>query len=104
MIDESILKKCGEAIRRVDPSAEVILYGSRARGDHRDDSDYDFLIIVDGEVAADKEDIIREQLYPVELDTGCVLTVFMISRSEWNSPLYIAMPFYQNVRREGITL
>ena len=27
---------------------QVLLYGSRARGDHRDDSDYDVLVVLEG--------------------------------------------------------
>jgi len=31
----------------VDDKAEVILYGSRARGDEREDSDWDLLVLTD---------------------------------------------------------
>jgi hypothetical protein len=30
--EKVILKKCCDSIREIEPSAEVILYGSRARG------------------------------------------------------------------------
>lgn len=33
----------------VDPEAEVVLFGSRARGDFHDESDWDDLILVDKE-------------------------------------------------------
>jgi predicted nucleotidyltransferase len=102
--DKVILNKCCETIRKVDPSAEVILYGSRARGDAEPESDYDLLILIDGEVTLEKEDLICRQLYPLELETGRVLIAFVYSRQQWNTPLYRAMPFYKNIEREGVIL
>jgi len=71
-----LLKRCRSAIQSIDPSAEVILYGSRARGDAESDSDYDLLILTDGEVTLKREDIFRRQLFPIEIETGAVFTVF----------------------------
>jgi uncharacterized protein len=34
-------------IRLIDPKADIILYGSRARGDERPDSDWDILVLTD---------------------------------------------------------
>ena len=61
----------------IDTSAEIILYGSRARGDAHSESDYDLLILTDGEATLELEDTFRRILYPIELETGAVLTVVM---------------------------
>jgi len=82
----------------------VILYGSRASGDAKPESDYDLLILTDGEATLKGEDSFRRQLYLIELETGAVLTVILVSRKDWNSALYGAISFYQNVVRDGVTL
>ena len=40
-----ILEKVKEIVHATDPEAEVILFGSRARGDAMEDSDWDILIL-----------------------------------------------------------
>ncbi|MBK7338020.1 MAG: nucleotidyltransferase domain-containing protein [Saprospirales bacterium] len=42
---ERILQRIKESIRQVDPQAELILFGSRARNEERSDSDWDLLIL-----------------------------------------------------------
>ena len=103
-LEKILLIKSREAIKKIDPFADIILYGSRARGDAEAESDYDLLILTDGEVTLEREDIFRRQLFPIELETGAVLTVILINKKDWGSPLYDAMPFYQNVQRDGVML
>jgi predicted nucleotidyltransferase len=102
--EKILLTRCRTAIESIDPSAGVILYGSRARGDAKPESDYDLLILTDGETTLRREDTFRRQLFPIELETGAVLTVILVSRKNWNSALYSAMPFYQNVVKDGVIL
>jgi len=102
--DIELLKRCKKAIRQVVPDAEVILYGSRARGDANEYSDYDILVLVNGPAEMPLEEKIRSNVYPLELDSGAVLTLFVYSRQQWDTSLYRAMPFYKNVDREGVLL
>ena len=99
--DSTLLSECKAAVQEVVPHADVILYGSRARGDEQHDSDYDLLVLADCDLNMDIERAIVNQLFPLELRTGKVLTVLVYERTQWNSPLYRAMPFHTNVTREG---
>ena len=103
-INDALLIRCREAIKEVIPEATVILYGSRARGDGEPDSDYDLLVLLDETVDWQIEDRIRQSLYPLELETGRVLTVVCYSKGDWHSPIYQAMPFVREVEREGVVL
>ena len=102
--ERALLAQCREAVWVIVPSATVILYGSRAHGDTRTDSDYDLLVLINGGVDWRLEDQIRLCLYPLELATGAVLTVHAYSRMTWDSPLYRAMPFTQHIERDGVVL
>lgn len=97
-----LLERVKKAVQQIEPTAEIILYGSRAREDYTESSDWDFLILVDGEVDDSRIDCIRHQLYEIEWETGDVLCSMVRSRSEWESPDYLVIPLYQNIRLEGI--
>ena len=87
----------------IDPKAEIILYGSRARGDDRPDSDWDILILTDYPVDLEKERKFRNNLYDLELETGESFSLFIYSKSDWTTKQRIT-PFYQNVSQEGVAL
>jgi len=103
-VDYRLLAECKAAIEEVAPDASLILYGSRARGDAREDSDYDLLVLVDQEQDMELERAIVNRLVPLEVRTGKVLTVLVYGRSQWDSALYRAMPFHKNVTREGVLI
>ena len=51
-----------------------------------------------------RADAIRHRLYEIEWESGEVLCAVVRSRQEWHSPRYRAMPFWQHVESEGVTL
>ena len=99
-----LLNQITQAIRKGEPNAEIILYGSRSRGDAVSESDWDLLILVDGPLNDERIDRIRHSLYEVEWESGEVISSIVRNRKEWASDLYRAMPFYQRVEQEGIRL
>ncbi|MCF6297851.1 MAG: nucleotidyltransferase domain-containing protein [Flavobacteriaceae bacterium] len=100
---QHISKLIRNTISLIDPKAEIILYGSRARGEERTDSDWDILILTDYSVSLQTESKFRDKLYDLELETGEPFSVFAYSKHEWTSQQRIT-PFYQNVVKEGIQI
>lgn len=90
-------------INAIDPKAEVILYGSRARGDERPDSDWDILVLTDYSVDLIIERKFRDKLYDLELETGEPLSIFVYSKNDWQTKQRIT-PFYENVTQEGVRI
>ena len=100
---EYISKLIRNSISSIDPKAEVILYGSRARGDERNDSDWDILILTDYSINLQNERKFRDKLYDLELETGEPFSVFAYSKNDWQTKQRIT-PFFQNVTQEGILI
>jgi len=101
---EELLGRVKRVVLEVEPDAEIILYGSRARQDSDAQSDWDFLILLDGSVGDERVNRIRHRLYEVEWDCDEVLCSIICGRKEWNSPLYKSMPFHRNVELDGVIL
>lgn len=81
---------------------QIILYGSVARGTHTDESDVDIAVIVRNytEVMHDK---MIDLTVDLELEYNKVFSVLLIEYDnfkEWENVL----PFYQNVKKDGIML
>lgn len=80
------------------------LFGSRARGDFRPDSDWDILILVDDDqVTNEIEDKFRDDLYDIELESGQIISTIIYPKDYWKSML-VYSPLFKNVTREGILL
>ncbi len=101
---DTLLDKISKIIYREDPNAEAFLFGSRARGNNRPDSDWDILILIDSmKVTNEIEDKFRDDLYNLEIESGQIISTFIYSKDYWNKKLVFS-PLYKNVKKEGIRL
>ncbi len=104
MKTDRVINKIKNAVHSVDPVAEVYLFGSRARKDHHKGSDWDILILVDkNKITNEIEDLFRDPLYDIELDTGQLISIFIYSKSFWDQELKFS-PLYDNIEKEAIQL
>lgn len=89
------------AVQSIEPSATVILFGSRARGDFHAESDWDFLVLVD-EVNWEKKKLLLHTVYEVELEVGEAVSLLIEEKEEWERHEILLL--YQNVQKEGILI
>ena len=83
--------------------ADVYAFGSRARGDHGEWSDFDVLVVV-----KDRNPLIEAAIMNAfveeEVRSGLVFTPLIKDQKAFESEKKFNTPFYENLIREGITL
>lgn len=98
-----ILAKIKAAVQEINSEAEVILFGSRARGNEQTHSDWDILILTPSSVGIKGEQVFRHKLFDLELEFGEAFSTYVISKSDWNKK-YKATQFYQQILKEGLRI
>ena len=102
--DTYILNLILSKVKEMNPEAEVILFGSRARGTAKPESDWDILILLpDKIVSRNTEQTFRHALVDVELETGEAFSTFVISKFDWKNKYNIS-PLYKSIEKEGVYL
>lgn len=87
------------------PTAELILYGSKARGDYNKDSDIDVLILLDVDINSIVDSIIygnaliaASTQYP-----DCVISLLIENKKDWRN--YKGNPFLKKIIiKEGVII
>ena len=104
MNSTDIIRRIKEGITKKDPHAMVFLYGSRARGDNRIDSDWDVLVLTPQEkITFDYELSLRDPILEIELETGNVISLIVYPKSEWKNKKRFS-PLFMNINKERIQI
>lgn len=85
-----------------DRLAELILYGSQARGDAEEGSDIDVLVVLNGEVKPSREiPYVNEVVADLSLRNETVITCVFMDEHSYTTR---SGPFLRNIRREGVSV
>jgi predicted nucleotidyltransferase len=93
-VRERITAELGQPVK-------VIMYGSQARGDATRYSDIDLLIVLPS-ITRDSRKLISNIAWEVGLDAGKVISTIPTTDAEMK--YYAILPFYENIRREGVVV
>jgi len=104
---EEVIRQFLERISDRYDVVQTVVYGSRARGTHRPDSDVDVAVLLRG----NRQDFISAKLdmadaaFDVLLDTGILISALPVWETEWNYPDNYPNPkLLENINKEGVRL
>jgi predicted nucleotidyltransferase len=101
--EKRILEAFAHLVRKKVSVCNVVLFGSRARGDAEPDSDMDVLVVADDLTEKD-EDYISECAWEAGFESGVVIVPVVFSRVEWeNGPERFSL-LAEAVKSDGVHL
>jgi len=84
------------------PVAQIILFGSKARGDAHDDSDIDLLLLTTRPLTWEEQKQVVLLLSPVQLEYDVFFGTLEIAEDEWYHGIYQVLPLRTEVERDGV--
>jgi predicted nucleotidyltransferase len=109
--DLTLTKKEKEAIKEATgilkerfPIRDVVLFGSKARGDSEDGSDIDLLLLTDQPLHWKERHAIVDALFEVEMKHDVVISIMVNTVYDWHEGICTVLPIHEEINREGVTI
>ena len=100
---EDMIKAMRNVLNGIDPTVQAILFGSRARGDAEEDSDWDVLVLINKpRISLSDYDKYSYPSRELGWDMDEIINPVLFSTKEWDENHFTI--FNHNVRNEGIAI
>ncbi|MBW1991033.1 MAG: nucleotidyltransferase domain-containing protein [Deltaproteobacteria bacterium] len=103
-IEKQVLDKFKALLQQRLPRHQIILFGSRARGDAEPYSDLDVLVLIDGVVDEAIREWVSDCAWEAGYAQGLVIVPVVFSRTQWEQGPERYSLLAQAVASEGIPL
>jgi len=102
--EELAIEEAARTVKSQFPVEEIILFGSKARGDHDAFSDIDLLLVTTQPLNWRDEKAIVEILFDIGMTHDVIFTPLFVSKEEWKGGLFAQFPIYAAIVRDGAVI
>jgi predicted nucleotidyltransferase len=99
--ERQAIKEAVKMLKRSFPVSNVILFGSKARGEGDEHSDIDFLLITSRSLLWKEEKAIVEMLFDIGMENDVIFSPLFASSDEWDGGIFMLFPVYDEISRDG---
>ena len=102
-MNDPILAQFLEHIQPVRHAIQAIyVFGSRAKGTHRPDSDYDVLLVVTEDFTFQDQDTLYDVVLDILLETGRLVSLKVFRATAFRRLRDLNTPFVRHILTEGV--
>lgn len=102
--EKDAIKDATKILKERFPVRDVILFGSKARGDSSLDSDIDLLLLTTQPLHWKERHAIVDALFEVEMKHGVVISIVANTLHDWQDGLCTVLPIHDEIDREGVII
>jgi predicted nucleotidyltransferase len=102
--ERAAVEAAARLLRARFPVEQVMLFGSRARGQGDPESDLDLLVLTTRAMGWREREALVDALFELELAYEVVLSPLVVARDAWEKGPYRVLPLHAEVVRDGIVL
>ena len=102
--EREAIREATRTLKEKFPVKEVILFGSKARGDDDPESDIDLLLLTTRPIHWKERHSIVEALFDIEMKYDVVISIIVNSVNDWQTGLSSLLPIHEEITQEGIAI
>jgi predicted nucleotidyltransferase len=84
------------------PVKQVILFGSKARGDDDEDSDIDLLLLTARQIHWKEREAIVHALFDIGMEYDVIFSILDATVSSFENGIFTSFPVYDEITRDGV--
>ncbi len=102
--EEAAIREATRILKERFSVKEVILFGSKARGDGDQESDIDLLLLTAKPLHWKERHEIVDALFEVEIKHDVVISIIVNTFHDWNEGICTVLPIHEEINREGVAM
>ncbi|MBN1850012.1 MAG: nucleotidyltransferase domain-containing protein [Deltaproteobacteria bacterium] len=101
--EKRAIQEATKILKETFPIKEIILFGSKARGDFNDESDIDLLLVTKRSIHWRERQAIIHTLFDVGMKYNVIFSILDTTEEDFDKGLFTAFPIYREIINEGVT-
>jgi predicted nucleotidyltransferase len=99
--ERQAIKEAVKMLKTQFPVSNVILFGSKVRGEDDEHSDIDFLLVTSRALDWKEEKVVVEILFDIGIAHDVIFSPLFASSDEWDGGIFVQFPVYEEISRDG---
>ena len=100
--ERQAIEAAAATLRARFPVTDIVLYGSKARGDSDPESDIDLLVLTSRPLDDEEQRMIWRDLHDISMRFDVLLSPLTVEARSWREGVHSVLPIHTEVEREGV--
>ena len=100
--EKEAIREAARMLKNNFPVKQVILFGSKARGDDDEESDIDLFLLTSRPMDWKERESMLDELFDIEMKYDVIISLIDATEPEWRDGVFSIMPIHEVISKEGL--